>query len=226
MKQYFEFEDDKSSKFWEVEHTGTSVTTRYGKIGADGTSSTKEYPTEEKAEAEAQKLIKSKLAKGYEPVGGSDQDDEDGDDSDLFYEKYHPEITEQVSIAVEKAIRTMQKKKDSLPEHTNIDVEMDWASGLINFWIVEEYEGYETVIDNEDALLFSHKVKGNLMSKCYDLMERMEEEGSTSYSHALSNFFEDAGLSSIDEKLLKGLSFTLDVYDVGGDPYMEIFNKE
>lgn len=36
MKRRFEFEEDKSSKFWEIAINGTSVSTWWGKIGTDG----------------------------------------------------------------------------------------------------------------------------------------------------------------------------------------------
>jgi len=64
-KRYFEFEDDKSSKFWEVWQAGSDMTTRWGKIGAAGQSKTKTYPTTEAAAKEVAKLIEKKLAEGY-----------------------------------------------------------------------------------------------------------------------------------------------------------------
>ena len=36
MKNYFEFKDDKSSKFWEIVLNYKTVITRYGKIGSAG----------------------------------------------------------------------------------------------------------------------------------------------------------------------------------------------
>ena len=41
MKQYFEFKEGTSSKFWEISLEGTNLTTRYGKIGTDGQSTEK-----------------------------------------------------------------------------------------------------------------------------------------------------------------------------------------
>lgn len=67
-KTYLELSEDEgtSHKFYEVTVKDTEVTIRYGRIGTDGQSSTKTYPTEEKAQAEAQKKIKQKLKGGYE----------------------------------------------------------------------------------------------------------------------------------------------------------------
>jgi len=65
MKKYLEYEDAKSSKFWEIILEGNSFTIRYGKIGANGSSKTKEFDTEEKAKKEFDKLVKQKIRKGY-----------------------------------------------------------------------------------------------------------------------------------------------------------------
>lgn len=71
MLRRFEFKDARSYKFWEITVEGTSFTVRYGKVGTDGSTSTKSYPTEEKAQAEAEKKIKSKTKKGYAEVATS-----------------------------------------------------------------------------------------------------------------------------------------------------------
>ncbi len=61
----YEFNDEKSSKFWEIEMSGSEVTTRWGKIGTDGQSKTKELGDEAAARKEYDKLVKSKTKKGY-----------------------------------------------------------------------------------------------------------------------------------------------------------------
>ena len=38
----YEFSDGKSNKFWQIELSGNSFTTTYGRIGTDGQSTTKE----------------------------------------------------------------------------------------------------------------------------------------------------------------------------------------
>jgi|GEM_PF-1908724 len=65
MKKYLEYNDDKSSKFWEITVTGNSHTVRYGKIGTDGQSNTKEFSSDEEALKDAEKLAASKIKKGY-----------------------------------------------------------------------------------------------------------------------------------------------------------------
>lgn len=68
MKTYLELSQDEGSahKFYEVTVEGTKVTIRYGRIGTDGTKSTKDYSSEEAAQKDAEKKIKSKQKKGYE----------------------------------------------------------------------------------------------------------------------------------------------------------------
>ena len=40
---YFEFHDDKSSKFWEISKADTEVTVRFGKLGANGQTQAKTF---------------------------------------------------------------------------------------------------------------------------------------------------------------------------------------
>lgn len=68
----FEYKDEKSNKFWEIRLEGDSHTVRYGRIGSDGQTKTKEFDSAGEAEADAEKLIKSKLKKGYQEVDGAE----------------------------------------------------------------------------------------------------------------------------------------------------------
>lgn len=70
--RYFEFsgDDDQrgsvgSSKFWEVTITENSVSVRFGKIGANGQTTLKSFTTPKEAQAEVDKLVASKVKKGY-----------------------------------------------------------------------------------------------------------------------------------------------------------------
>jgi predicted DNA-binding WGR domain protein len=72
MKRYFEFvgEDTgrgvaSSAKFWEVMVNGSVLTVRFGKIGANGQTTVKEFDSQATAVAEAEKLIAGKVKKGY-----------------------------------------------------------------------------------------------------------------------------------------------------------------
>lgn len=64
----FEYKDAKSHKFWEIEIEGDAFTVRYGKFGTAGQVQTKTFASSDKADAEAEKVIKSKTKKGYAEV--------------------------------------------------------------------------------------------------------------------------------------------------------------
>ena len=61
----FQYSDAKSHKFWNIEVSGASFTVTYSKIGTAGQTQTKTFPSAEKAQAEADKLIREKTGKGY-----------------------------------------------------------------------------------------------------------------------------------------------------------------
>ena len=64
----YEFQDGKSSKFWQIDLDGDTFTVRYGRIGSEGVSSSKVFADPQTAEREATRLTKAKLKKGYELV--------------------------------------------------------------------------------------------------------------------------------------------------------------
>jgi len=57
---------EMDSKFWEVTVDDTTVTTRWGKIGANGQTKVEDFDDSTKAQKAADKLIKQKTGKGYE----------------------------------------------------------------------------------------------------------------------------------------------------------------
>lgn len=67
-KTYLELSegDAGSHKFYEVTIVNNNLTIRYGRIGDKGQSSSKDFPSFEKAKAEGDKKIREKVAKGYE----------------------------------------------------------------------------------------------------------------------------------------------------------------
>jgi predicted DNA-binding WGR domain protein len=73
--RYFEYvgEDaqrgvSSSSKFWEVSVDDSQMTVRFGKIGATGQTTVKQFDSAEEAEAQVAKLIAEKSKKGYVEV--------------------------------------------------------------------------------------------------------------------------------------------------------------
>ena len=65
MKRYFEYVEGTSSKFWEIAMKGGEVTTRYGKIGSAGRSTTKSFEDHAEAKEFAEKIIGEKTQEGY-----------------------------------------------------------------------------------------------------------------------------------------------------------------
>lgn len=65
----FEFTDDKSAKFWEIEQADTDLNIRWGRIGTAGQSQTKNFSDAGKAAAAMQKLVSEKTGKGYSETG-------------------------------------------------------------------------------------------------------------------------------------------------------------
>ncbi len=65
MQHYLELVDGKTSKFWRIETLDAELVTHWGKIGTAGRAAIKEYDSAEDCEVAAQKLLDSKLNKGY-----------------------------------------------------------------------------------------------------------------------------------------------------------------
>jgi predicted DNA-binding WGR domain protein len=65
----YTFSEGTSNKFWQIDLNGSSFTTTFGRIGANGQSSTKAFPSDAKALAEYNKLIAEKTKKGYQLDG-------------------------------------------------------------------------------------------------------------------------------------------------------------
>lgn len=63
--RHFEFKDDKSSKFWQIEQSDSDLNLCWGKIGTQGQHQTKSFDNEAKALAAMTKLVKEKTGKGY-----------------------------------------------------------------------------------------------------------------------------------------------------------------
>lgn len=118
----YEFNDGKSAKFWDIEIEGDSFTVRYGRIGTDGQTSTKTFDSEEKAQSEADKLIKSKTKKGYERVAATDEPSASTSDSgnaDLEQAIFEdPENDEAWQVYAD----WLQEKGDARGEAVSIDI--------------------------------------------------------------------------------------------------------
>ena len=71
MKRELVYMDAKSSKFWNIEVSGSNYTVRYGRTGTEGQSLEKKFPSPEAATKDAEKLIREKLGKGYTDAAGA-----------------------------------------------------------------------------------------------------------------------------------------------------------
>lgn len=69
QKRMFELVGGGSQKFWHVAVEGNELTVVFGRIGTEGQVKRKTFPTPDAARAEGQKLVREKLAKGYQEVG-------------------------------------------------------------------------------------------------------------------------------------------------------------
>ncbi len=67
--QRYEFNDGKSSKFWQIEQSGAELHIGWGKIGTAGQNQVKCFDDEAKATAARDKLIAEKTKKGYVAEG-------------------------------------------------------------------------------------------------------------------------------------------------------------
>jgi predicted DNA-binding WGR domain protein len=72
VKKYFEYigttnrtKSGETEKFWEVSLEEKTVSVRYGKIGANGQTSSKDFPSEDEAAKYANKKIAEKTKEGY-----------------------------------------------------------------------------------------------------------------------------------------------------------------
>ena len=65
----YEFSEGSSRKFWEINLSGKSFTTTYGKIGAKGQTTLKTFGSQAEAKQEYEKLVAEKVKKGYALAG-------------------------------------------------------------------------------------------------------------------------------------------------------------
>ncbi|WP_159062439.1 WGR domain-containing protein, partial [Streptomyces caniscabiei] len=67
----WECAEGSSSKFWEAETDGATVTVRYGRIGTEGRTQVKECASSEEAAEYVRKTAAAKERKGYREVGSA-----------------------------------------------------------------------------------------------------------------------------------------------------------
>jgi predicted DNA-binding WGR domain protein len=118
-KQYYELTDDKSTKFWEVEQKDSSVYIRWGKIGTNGQSKTKELDSQEAAIKEVEKLIKQKTKKGYAEADALPSYQEDKDKIKISISNLKKKLSKYKSYyksSNAKITRKVKKNVDSVDQ--------------------------------------------------------------------------------------------------------------
>ena len=100
MKRAFVYKDEKSHKFWWIDYSDCSFAVNYGKYGSIGKFEVKEFDTQEDCQKEAEKLIRSKMKKGYIEDGNFDFMKRlyiDSDEFGLNSKTSHPRFSEHFS---------------------------------------------------------------------------------------------------------------------------------
>ena len=66
MKKYFEYTDEVSNKFWEINLKKKQIIITFGRIGIKNPASqVKEFSSNDEAKKHAERKIKEKINKGY-----------------------------------------------------------------------------------------------------------------------------------------------------------------
>lgn len=150
MKRYFEFigSDGKTevehSKFWEVWVEGTSLRTRYGKIGATGQTTVKNFDSVADAETALGKAIAEKTKKGYTEPTLDESDDEEDEEREIA-----PKLDENdpEAIAASKTYAAWAKKYHPLAYVEMILTAAPTGISKENIWTERSGE-YEEFLSN------------------------------------------------------------------------------
>ena len=82
VKREFYYQDDRSNKFWTIEHAGNEYVTTHGRVGAKPRETHKQFATEDEAKREVENQIAAKLKKGY--IEGAAPEYEEPDWASMF----------------------------------------------------------------------------------------------------------------------------------------------
>lgn len=201
MNHYLEFKDGNSNKFWSIQFSGNSFTVIYGKIGTSGKAETKSFASEADANKEGEKLLKSKIKKGY-------------------VEADFPASFGQKAIA--KATVKETKKKE--PVKTEIvapeDVKDD---GTVHPWQSEEGDFWGDGFDEEtfEILKEPETKKPAVKGPQKDIVEKYDE---TEYRRHLNKMEESGRFARLDEflkelEIVKRYAVLVDEIEPEPSPY-------
>jgi uncharacterized protein (TIGR02996 family) len=163
----FEYKDAKSHKFWEIQVEGDAFTVRYGKFGTDGQVQTKTLASEDKAQAEAEKLIKSKTKKGYVEVQLDAKSQEQAKAKTASTASRNPELEAAIvanpddTDAWQVYFDWLQNQGDPWGERGNLALARDKAKGAAKTKLTKQIEEF----DNEHGEALYGKSLLALMKK-------------------------------------------------------------
>lgn len=129
MKKTLYYKDNKSDKFWKIEVNENTHTVTYGKIGSNGMSKTKEFDNDETALKDAEKLIASKIKKGYQ------EKKEDSSEEVIHYEDDNSAeiIVDMDNVgSVRLALEAMTHLMDKYFDDGGSSFEYDFVYGQLN----------------------------------------------------------------------------------------------
>ncbi len=129
LKKYFEFKDEKSSKFWEITLENASLKTRYGKIGTAGQISEKQFENELSAEKEYNKLIAEKTKKGYAEIKNTETQTAENEDNTAL------------KIIFPNSFTTGKSKTENIE---NLQNQFNFSNEYANFLNIQNgFDGYD-----------------------------------------------------------------------------------
>ncbi len=112
----YELVEGTSSKFWAISLSGESLTTRYGRIGTDGQTTTKTFESAAKARKEHDKLVAEKTKKGYAAASGPPEaGDATGGLRALLEENGLERVSKRILALAKPAVRLALEPGKKLP---------------------------------------------------------------------------------------------------------------
>lgn len=137
----FEFRAGGSLKFWTVAVRGTSVTTTWGRIGTEGQTKTKAYPSATAARAAADKQVAEKLGKGYRETKAGAKPSASSpspppvtsphvSDDELFARGY-PHLRRLAPDQKKQVAKTVQAELEAIDPYFDVDVPADVARAFL-----------------------------------------------------------------------------------------------
>ena len=136
---HLEFEEGTSSKFWRARLEGRTLYINYGRIGSQGQTQPKDFPSPELARKELDKLVADKRKKGYVDAGGGGVADDDDDVSDDIGEG-DDDIYDDDAPAVRPAARVASGRPAAAPRPTSrpaggVRMLLESGSRKVETWI-------------------------------------------------------------------------------------------